>query len=161
MFQKLEKTTLSIAALLVTIPGALVFPAVAQTPAPSLADGIMCAARGKTADGARIYAYTSVIDGASLKKKPVSVTLVSPVSDVVDGQVLVIDKKRQTIIIDDFEAATSPEMQPVGRAMTVYQGKNTFSGKTQAGTPVSFTLDNNLRTFKLTHGNESYTGVCH
>ncbi|MBR8831968.1 MAG: hypothetical protein Cpurp_12275 [Chlorogloea purpurea SAG 13.99] len=137
-------------------------PVSAQTLAPSLGDGLMCAAKGKTAAGVRIYAYTSVIDNASMKEKqPVSVTLVSPVSDVYEGQILVIDKTNKRIIVDDFEAATSPEMKPVGKAITVHQKNNRFAGKTEAGTPVSFTLENNLRTFKVVHGNETYTGVCH
>ncbi|MEG3438301.1 hypothetical protein V0288_14320 [Pannus brasiliensis CCIBt3594] len=159
MFKKAKFTPLSLATLLATI-SSVTLPVFAQ--APSLGDGILCTARGKTAAGVRIYAYTSVIDNASIKKKqPVSVTLVSPVSDVVEGQVIVIDKKRQAVLIDDFEAATSPEMQPVGKAMTVYQGKNTFTGKTQAGNTVTFTLENSYRTFKIRHGNETYTGVCH
>jgi hypothetical protein len=52
-------------------------------------------------------------------------------------------------------------MQPVGLAVTTYQGRNTFSGKSQAGTPVSFTLENNLRTITVKHGGDSFTGVCH
>ncbi len=46
-------------------------------------------------------------------------------------------------------------------ALTTYQGNNTFKGKSQAGTPLSFSLDNNARVFKLQHGNVNYTGVCH
>ena len=148
--------------IMLVISSQVMPPLSAQTMAPSLGDGIMCSARGKMADGVRVYAYTSVIDDASLKKKqPVSVTLVSPVSEVMEGQILVIDKKRQTLVIDDFDAATSPEMKPVGKAITTYQKNNTFSGKTQVGTPVTFTLENNLRTFKLKHGNDTLTGVCH
>ncbi|MFN9674223.1 MAG: hypothetical protein ACK552_17295 [Microcystis sp.] len=49
----------------------------------------------------------------------------------------------------------------MGLALTTYQGNNTFKGKSQAGTPLSFSLDNNARVFKLQHGNVNYTGVCH
>jgi hypothetical protein len=87
--------------------------------------------------------------------------MVSPVSDVVEGQILVINKDDNTVTIDNFAAATPPEMQPVGLAVTTCQGRNTFSGKSQAGTPVSFTLENNLRTITVKHGGDSFTGVCH
>jgi hypothetical protein len=51
-------------------------------------------------------------------------------------------------------------MQPVALAQTTFHGNNTFSGKTQTGTPVSFTLSQDFRTFTIKHGNETYTGVC-
>jgi len=44
---------------------------------------------------------------------------------------------------------------------TLYQGDYTFTGKTKAGTPVSFTLEKNYRIFKIKHGNQSFTGSCH
>jgi hypothetical protein len=160
MVKPLGKTTLFIAATLLAIPSAVVLPALALD--PSLANGIVCAARGKTEAGKRLYAYTSVIDGNSMQKKqPVSVTLISPVSDTIGGEVLVIDKQRRTVSIESFEVATKPQMQPIALASTTFQGKNTFSGKTETGTPVSFTLEDNFRTFTLKHGNATYTGVCH
>jgi hypothetical protein len=119
-------------------------------------------ARGRTAQGSIIYAYTSLIDNASVKnKEPVSVTLVSPISEVFDGQVIVVDKKSERIVIDHFEGVTPPQMQPVGSAVTTYTKNNSFEGKTGAGTPLSFSLENNFRTFKLQHGGQAYTGVCH
>lgn len=79
------------------------------------------------------------------------------VTDIAEADVVVIDKERQSITIDTFGAATPPQMQPVGLALTTYQGNNTFRGKSQAGTPLSFSLDNNYRVFKLQHGNANYT----
>jgi hypothetical protein len=130
--------------------------------APSLGNGILCVARGKTDKGTKIYFYTSVIDDASIqRKRPIAVTIVESVTDIAEGDVVVIDKEHQSITIDAFGAATPPEMQPVGVALTTYQGNNTFKGKSQAGTPLSFSLDNNYRVFKLQHGKANYTGVCH
>ena len=154
------KTTLLVTSTLLVMPGFAISPTLAQT--PSLGDGIMCAARGKTPQGNRIYLYTSLIDDASIKKKqPVSITMVEPASDIVEGEVVVIDKKSQSVYIDAFAAETAPQMQPVGSAVAIYQGKNTFVGKSKAGKTVSFTLENNNRTFKIKHGDETYTGVCH
>jgi hypothetical protein len=130
--------------------------------APSLGNGILCVARGKTDKGTKIYFYTSVIDDASIqRKRPVAVTIVESVTDIAEADVVVIDQKRQSITIDAFGAVTPPQMQPVGLALTTYQGNNIFKGKSQAGTPLSFSLDNNDRVFKLQHGNVKYTGVCH
>ncbi|MDB9542768.1 hypothetical protein PN472_06325 [Microcystis aeruginosa CS-1036] len=42
-------------------------PVLAQ--APSLGNGILCVARGKTDKGTKIYFYTSVIDDASIQRK--------------------------------------------------------------------------------------------
>ncbi|WP_230458549.1 hypothetical protein [Microcystis aeruginosa] len=135
-------------------------PVLAQ--APSLGNGILCVARGKTDKGTKIYFYTSVIDNASIqRKRPVAVTIVESVTDIAEADVVIIDKEHQSITIDAFGAATPPQMQPVGLALTTYQGNNTFKGKSQAGTPLSFSLDNNDRVFKLQHGNVKYTGVCH
>ncbi|MDB9403238.1 MULTISPECIES: hypothetical protein [Microcystis] len=135
-------------------------PVLAQ--APSLGNGILCVARGKTDKGTKIYFYTSVIDDASIqRKRPVAVTIVESVTDIAEADVVIIDKEHQSITIDAFGAATPPQMQPVGLALTTYQGNNTFKGKSQAGTPLSFSLDNNDRVFKLQHGNVKYTGVCH
>lgn len=145
---------------LIALPIFAVKPSLSQT--PSLGNGIMCVARGKTEQGTKVYFYTSVIDDDSIgKKHPVSVTIIEPVGEIVEGELVVIDKPSQSLLIDDFAAVTPPEMQPVGLAMTTYQGRNTFTGKTQAGTPVSFSLENSYRTFKLNHGGEPYTGVCH
>ncbi|WP_253845367.1 hypothetical protein [Microcystis aeruginosa] len=135
-------------------------PVLAQ--APSLGNGILCVARGKTDKGTKIYFYTSVIDDASIqRKRPVAVTIVESVTDIAEADVVIIDKEHQSITIDAFGTATPPQMQPVGLALTTYQGNNTFKGKSQAGTPLSFSLDNNDRVFKLQHGNVKYTGVCH
>jgi hypothetical protein len=148
-----------------TLSGSLHFtgqPTRAQTTAPSLADGILCVARGKTSQGAKVYFYTSVIDGKSVnRKQPVTVTIVEPMGDVEAGEVVILDKKRGTVTFDAFEAATPPRMQPAGLARTVYQGKNTFSGKSQAGSNLSFTLSNNNRVFTVQHAGGTYTGVCH
>ena len=142
------------------MPSLSIKPVLAQ--APSLGNGILCVARGKTDKGTKIYFYTSVIDDASIqRKRPVAVTIVESVTDIAEADVVVIDQKRQSITIDAFGAATPPQMQPVGLALTTYQGNNTFKGKSQAGTPLSFSLDNNDRVFKLQHGNVKYTGVCH
>ncbi|MFM7476809.1 MAG: hypothetical protein ACKO2T_14125 [Microcystis aeruginosa] len=160
MFKNLTKTALLATATLIGVPSVLIQPTFAQI--PSLGDGIICTATGKTAQGVKLYVYTSEIDDDSInKKEPVTLTMVSPVSDVVEGQILVVNKDDNTVTIDNFAAATPPEMQPVGLAVTTYQGRNTFSGKSQAGTPVSFTLENNLRTIKVKHGGDSFTGVCH
>ena len=142
------------------MPSLSIKPVLAQ--APSLGNAILCVARGETDKGTKIYFYTSVIDNASIqRKRPVAVTIVESVTDIAEGDVVIIDKEHQSITIDAFGAATPPQMQPVGLALTTYQGNNTFKGKSQAGTPLSFSLDNNDRVFKLQHGNVNYTGVCH
>lgn len=157
LFSKIALLTLGTALVL---PNVIIQSSLAQT--PSLGDGIMCAARGKTDKGTKVYFYTSLIDDYSInKKRPVSVSIVEPVGEIVGGEVVVLDKTHQSLLIDDFAAVIPPEMQPVGLGITTYQGNNRFTGKTQAGTPVSFSLENNNRTFKLNHGGESYTGVCH
>ncbi len=162
MLTKLAHISTLIMTVLLGLSGEMIPVASAQTSAPSLEDGIMCMARGRTNQGSIIYAYTSMIDNASLKnKQPVSVTLVSPISEVFDGQVIVVDKKSQRIVLEHFEGVTPPQMQPIGNAMTTYTNNNTFEGMTGAGTPVSFSLENKLRTFNLKHGNETYTGVCY
>ena len=50
------------------------------------------------------------------------------VTDIAEADVVVIDKERQSITIDTFGAVTPPQMQPVGLALTTYQGNNTFRG---------------------------------
>ncbi|GCE61728.1 hypothetical protein MiAbB_03668 [Microcystis aeruginosa NIES-4285] len=145
---------------MLSLPSLSIKPVLAQ--APSLGNGILCVARGKTDKGTKIYFYTSVIDDASIqRKRPVAVTIVESVTDIAEADVVIIDKEHQSITIDAFGTATPPQMQPVGLALTTYQGNNTFKGKSQAGTPLSFSLDNNDRVFKLQHGNVKYTGVCH
>lgn len=145
---------------MLSLPSLSIKPVLAQ--APSLGNAILCVARGKTDKGTKIYFYTSVIDNASIqRKRPVAVTIVESVTDIAEADVVVIDQKRQSITIDAFGAVTPPQMQPVGLALTTYQGNNIFKGKSQAGTPLSFSLDNNDRVFKLQHGNVNYTGVCH
>lgn len=155
IFAKIVLLTMGTALVL---PNLMIQSSLAQT--PSLGDGIICVARGKTNKGTKVYFYTSLIDDNSIKKKhSVSVSIVEPVGEITEGELVVLDN--QSLLIDDFAAATPPEMQPVGLAITTYQGNNTFTGKTQAGTPVSFSLENNYRTLKLNHGGETYTGVCH
>jgi hypothetical protein len=112
---------------LLSLPSLSIKPVLAQ--APSLGNGILCVARGKTDKGTKIYFYTSVIDDASIqRKRPVAVTIVESVTDIAEADVVVIDQERQSITIDAFGAATPPQMQPVGLALTTYQGNNTFRG---------------------------------
>ena len=122
----------------------------------------MCVAKGKTAKGNKIYLYTSVIDDNSMKKKqPVSVTINERMVTVESDELVVLNSKKHTLTIVDSVTGSPPEMQPVGKASTTYQGNNTFSGKTADGTQVSFTLQKNYKVFKIKHGNQSYTGSCH
>jgi hypothetical protein len=154
------KATLLVAGTLFCLPSLLSQPTLAQ--APSLGDGIICVAKGKTKQGKKIYLYTSVIDDNSLKKKqPVTVTINEPMVTVEAAELVIIDSQKNTLTIVDSVTGTPPQMQPVGNASTTYQGNNTFSGKTAAGTPVSFTLQNNYKVFQAKHGNQSFTGSCH
>lgn len=156
---KIYKATVLATGTLLGLPNLSIPPALAQ--APSLGDGIICVAKGKTAKSSRIYLYTSVIDDNSIKKKqPVSVTINERMITVDEEELVVIDSKKNTLAIVDSVTGSPPEMQPVGQASTTYQGNNTFSGKTAAGTPVSFTLDKNYQGFKIKHGNQSFTGSC-
>jgi hypothetical protein len=155
----MHKATLSALGSLYFLTGLTLQPTLAQT--PSLGDGIICVAKGKTAQTSRIYFYTSVIDDNSLKKKqPVSVTINERVITVDEQELVIVDSKKNTLTIIDSETGSPPEMQPVGQASVIYQGNNTFSGKTAAGTPVSFTLDKNYKLFKIKHGNQSFTSTC-
>ena len=155
-----SKATLLAAGTLFCLPSLLIQPTLAEK--PSLGDGIICVAKGKTKQGKKIYLYTSVIDDNSIKKKqPVSVTINQPMVTVEGDELVVIDSKKNTITIVDSITGTPPQMQPVGKASTTYQGKNTFSGKTASGTPVSFSLQNNYQVFKIKHGDQSFAGVCH
>jgi hypothetical protein len=154
------KAALLAAGTLFCWPSLFVQPTLAQ--APSLGDGIICFAKGKTAKGKKIYHYTSGIDDNSIKKKqPVSVTINERMVTVEEADLVVIDSKKNTLTIVDSVTGSPPEMQPVGNASTTYQGNNTFSGKTAAGTAVSFTLQKNYKVFKIKHGNQSFTGSCH
>ncbi len=154
------KATLLAAGTLFCLPGLLIQPTLAET--PSLGNGIICVARGKTSQGNKIYLYTSAIDYNSIQKKePVSVTIIQSVAKVEAEELVVVDSQQNTLTIVDSVTGSSPEMQPVGQASTTYQGNNTFNGKTAAGTPVSFTLDNNYKVFKIKHSNQSFTGSCH
>ncbi len=156
-----NKTLLLSTGTLLCLPILFIMPTSTLAQNPSLDDGILCVAKGKTPQGSRIYLYTSVIDDDSIKKKePVSVTINESVVTVEGEELVVIDSEEDTVTIIDSVTATPPEMQPVGNASTTYQGNNTFSGKTGAGTPVSFTLANNYKVFKIKHGNEMYSGVC-
>lgn len=102
-------------------------PTLAQT--PSLGNGIICVARGKTTQGNRIYLYTSVIDYNSIQKKqPVSVIINESMVTVEAEELVVVDSQANTLTIVDSATGSPPEMQPVGRASTIYQGNNTFSG---------------------------------
>jgi hypothetical protein len=155
-----DKATLLAAGAIFCLPSLLIQPTLAQ--APSLGDGIICVAKGKTPKGNKIYLFTSVIDDNSMKKKqPVSVTINERMVTVEEADLVVIDSKKNTLTIVDSVTGSPPEMQPVGKASTTYQGNNTFSGKTAAGTPVSFTLQNNYTVLKIKHGNQAFTGSCH
>jgi hypothetical protein len=161
MLKTTNKIVLGAIAISLSFPNILVQSVSAQV-APSLGDGIICVAKGKTDKGNKIYFYTSLIDGASInRKQPVTVTMVQPASEITEGELLIIDKKTQSVLFDAFGSATPPEMQPVGLALATYQGNNTFQGKSQAGSSLSFTLDNNYRVIKIQHTNTTYTGVCH
>ncbi|MFN5514495.1 MAG: hypothetical protein ACK5CA_07055 [Cyanobacteriota bacterium] len=136
--------------------------AVANTPAPSLDDGIICVAKGKLEQGQRLYLYTSVIDDDSIKKKePVTVTLNQLMATVEMDELVVLDPENETLTVIDSVTGTPPEMRPVGLAATVYQGNNTFAGKTAAGTPVSFTLSKDYRSFQVQHAGQTLKGSCH
>jgi hypothetical protein len=157
---KIYRATLLAAGALSGLPSLTIPSALAQ--APSLGNGIICVARGKTTQGNKIYLYTSVIDYNSIQKKqPVSVTISQSMATVEAEELVVVDSQANTLAIVDSVTGSPPKMQPVGLAATTYQDNNTFSGKTGAGTPVSFTLDNNFKVFKITHGNQSFTGSCH
>lgn len=161
MLTIINKISLGAIALSLCLPNLFIKSVSAQV-APSLDDGIICVAKGKTDKGNKIYFYTSLIDGASMNQKhPVSVTMVEPASEITEDALVVIDKETQSVLFDAVGSATPPEMQPVGLALTTYQGSNTFKGKSQAGSPLSFTLDNNYRVIKIQHNNATYTGVCH
>ena len=98
------------------MPSLSIKPVLAE--APSLGNAILCVARGETDKGTKIYFYTSVIDNASIqRKRPVAVTIVESVTDIAEGDVVIIDKEHQSITIDAFGAATPPQMQPVGLAL--------------------------------------------
>lgn len=122
----------------VAIGTLFLFPSIAvqiASAAPSLGDGIICIAKGMTNQGQKIYFYTSVIDDNTMQKKqPVSVTI----NEFMNG-----------------------EMEPAGLASTTYQGDNTFSGKSQAGSPISFTLLGNYSVVQIQHSGQTFTGVCH
>jgi hypothetical protein len=160
MLKKLDKTVLLAGCLAFCLPGLSIKPILAQ--APSLADGILCVAKGKKTQGNRIYLYTSEIDDDSIKKKePVSVTIDEPVATIDASELAVLNTEDDTLTIVDAVTGEPAEMKPVGKASTVYQGNNTFSGKTQAGTPVSFTLSSNYKTATIRHGNDTFKGSCH
>ena len=81
------KATLLAIGTLVCLPSLTALPVSAQ--APSLGNGIICVARGKTTQGNKIYLYTSVIDYNSIQKKqPVSVTISQSMATV-DAEELV------------------------------------------------------------------------
>ncbi|CAD5983724.1 Similarity [Planktothrix tepida] len=122
----------------VAIGTVLLFPSLPvqiASAAPSLGDGIICVAKGRTNQGHKIYFYTSVIDNNSMEKKqPVSVTI----NESINGQ-----------------------MQPAGLASTTYQGNDTYSGKSQAGSPISFSLLGNYSVIQIQHSGQTFTGICH
>lgn len=160
MLKKREKVLLLCSGVLFCLPSFLIKPTLAQ--APSLNDGLLCVAKGKTTQGERIYLYTSEIDNDSIKKKqPVSVTINEPMMTVEGTELVVVNSEDNTLTIIDSVTGEPPEMQPVGEADLIYQGNNTFTGKTKAGTPVSFTLGNNYKTFTIKHGNQTFKGSCH
>jgi hypothetical protein len=155
-----QKLTVLTVGTVLFLPSLLIKPTLAQ--APSLGDGIVCIAKGKTPQGNKIYLYTSVIDDDSIKKKePVSVTINQPMVTVEGDELVVVDSQANTVAIIDSVTGSPPEMQPVGQASTIYEGNDTFVGKTAAGTPVSFTLENNYKSFKIKHGDQTFMGSCH
>ncbi|MBJ7899473.1 MAG: hypothetical protein GC158_06055 [Cyanobacteria bacterium RI_101] len=134
----------------------------ANTPAPSLDDGIICVAKGKVEQGQRLYLYTSVIDDDSVKKKePVTVTINQLMATVEMDELVVLDPENETLTVIDSVTGTPPEMRSAGLATTIYQGNNTFAGKTAAGTPVSFTLSKDYRSFQVQHAGQTLKGSCH
>ncbi len=122
----------------VAIGTVFLFPNIAvqiASASPNLGDGIICVAKGVTNQGHKIYFYTSVIDDNTMQKKqPVSVTI----NESING-----------------------EMEPAALASTTYQGNDTFSGKSQAGSPISFTLLGNYSVVQIKHSGQTFTGICH
>ncbi|GAA6614635.1 hypothetical protein [Scytonema sp. NUACC26] len=130
---------------------------------PSLDDGIICIAKKKEGRG-KVYFYTSLIDGNTFnKKQPVSVTMLETQSEVTTSDLLILDKKKQSVSVTNIESEsiTNPELEPVAIAKTNLTDNNEFKGQTQTGTPVTFKLKNNYSKWQLTHAGQTYSGVCH
>ncbi|TRT45002.1 MAG: hypothetical protein EWV85_19760 [Microcystis aeruginosa Ma_QC_C_20070703_M131] len=66
-----NKAALLATAALLSLPSLPISPVLAE--APSLGNGILCVARGKTDKGTKIYFYTSVIEKMGLKPRPLAI----------------------------------------------------------------------------------------
>ncbi len=158
MSKTFKKVALALGSLTVVLPGVMIQQARAEK--PSLANGIICVAKTNT-DGRKVYAFTSVIDGATMnKKQPVSLTITEPVGTVDEAQILVVNKRTNTVTLTTLAEVTPPEMQPVAVARTMFVGKNTFTGKTGTGTPVTITLEGDLSKARIQHGNQTFNAKC-
>ncbi|CAC5341494.1 MULTISPECIES: hypothetical protein [Planktothrix] len=69
-------------------------------------------------------------------------------------------QKKQPVSVTINESING-EMEPAGLASTTYQGNDTFSGKSQAGSPISFTLLGNYSVVQIKHSGQTFTGICH
>lgn len=130
---------------------------------PSLSDGIMCIAKGKKGQDRNVYFYTSAIDDATFsKKQSVSVTMLEKQVEVDEADLVVLDKDKQDLTVTGIETVTesAPELEPVALAQTTLTSKDTFSGKTKTGTPVTFRLEKDYSAIELTHGGQTYSGIC-
>jgi len=128
MLNIFQKTALISVATAIAVPLFAVHPALSEL--PSINDGIMCVAKGKSEKGGKIYLHTSLIDNSSVKQKqPVTVTINEAMIDVIEGEVMVVNKKQQTVTVDAFGAVMPPEMQPVGVATTTYSTLDNREGQ--------------------------------
>lgn len=130
---------------------------------PSLSDGIMCVAKGKKGQDTNVYFYTSAIDDATFsKKQPVSVTMLEKQVEVDEEDLVVLDKYKQNLTVTAIKAVTlsASELEPVALAQTTLTSKDTFSGKTKTGTPITFRLEKDYSVIKLTHAGQTYSGIC-
>lgn len=160
MSKNFYKILCLVGGVLLCNPNLMVKPTLAEN--PSLNDGILCVAQGKTSQGNKIYIYSSVIDDDSIKKKqPVSITMNEPVTTIDETDMVVVNSDDNTVTIIDSVTGSAPEMQPVGTASVTYQGNNTFSGKSEAGNPVTMTLSNNYKALTIQHDNDTFKGSCH
>lgn len=95
------------------------------------------------------------------KKQPVTLTITEPVGTEDEGQILVVNKRTNTVTLTTFAETTPPEMQPVALARTMYAGNNSFTGKTATGTPVTITLEGDFSKAKIQHGDQTFNARCH
>ncbi len=114
-------------------------PLVAVAEVPSLSDGFLCVAKGKT-DGKSMWFQTSVIDDSTMKA---------------DGTPV-------TIRIIQSETAEQPYPSTVvGTGTTTYVGDNRYSGVTATNTPIAFVLSSDNARIALQHAGKPYAGICH